>query len=388
MKKIDSIVILSNGYWSDNAVSSMHISSILSKKYKLIYIETLGSRFPNFREVNKVFQRLISFFFKRKFIKKGLNPNNAIIYSPLAIPYHKNKIINSFNNFILFIQLRKLFNKHKIVNPIFWVFTPRWESILSKFPYSLLVFHCVDAHHTYDDSDQFIEQLNRVLKKSDIVFTPGVKLAKELKIQNKNTFLIGHGSGIDHLKYKNKKYIPSDIKNLKKPVVVYSGTLANWVDYDLLIGIAQKLPNISFLLIGYIHALAPLNKVSKLLKLKNIFHVGYKNYSDLPSYYANCDLGIVPYNPVNEHIIYSTPTKFLDYCAAGLPIVSTKFPAAISLRKYVTCADSIDDFCKHITNEIKNKNKNDFVSRKKFSNSNSWENQVARMIKKVNSYLR
>lgn len=387
MKKIESIVVLSNGYWSDNAVSSMQISSILSKKYKLIYIETMGGRFPNFKEINKVFQRLFSFFFKRKFSKKGLNPNNTIIYSPIAIPYHKNKIINSFNSFILYVQLRKIFKKHKINKPIFWIYSPRWELILSKFHYRLLVFHCVDLLTTYDNSTEFNKMLRSVLLKSDIVFTPGAKLQKELKNINKNTFLIGHGSGIDHLKFYKNNYIPDDIVKLKKPIVVYAGTLANWVDYTLLIGIAKKLPKISFLMIGYIHALAPQKQVNDLLKLKNVFHVGYKNYSELPLYYANSDIGIVPYNPNNKHIIYSTPTKFLDYFAAGLPVVSTKFPAALVFGNFVKYSNSINNFSKLIIDEINNRNEDNSKLRKKFSMENSWDNQVKKMLSLINKHL-
>jgi glycosyltransferase involved in cell wall biosynthesis len=376
----ENILILSAGYWADNAVSSMQIAAHLSEKNKVVYVETIGGRFPKFSEFRKVFQRLNSFFWGAKYDRKvGLDKKNTFILSPIAIPYHNNKIINWINSKILLIQIRRILKLLDLKKPIIWMFSPRWESVAEQIDAKLIVFHCVDGLHTYDNSEQFKFQFQRVVKNSDLVFTPGIILESELKQINKFTYRIGHGCGDDHLNFKDEGLVPADLEGITKPRVVYAGTLANWVDYDLMIEVANKLPQISFLMIGYVHALAPFDKVKELLNLPNVFHLGYKNYSDLPLYYSNSDVGIIPYQADDEHITYSTPTKIIDYCAAGLPIISTRYPAAESLPDYVRCADNSSDFARAIEISIKQKTKNADHSRKTFSKQHSWKNQIEKM---------
>ena len=103
-----NILVLSPSEWSDNAVSNMHISSKLSLDNNVIYFETIGGRFLKFSELGRVFNRLLNFFGlkKEKKIKKGLNPNNVKIFSPLVIPIFNNKVFDYFNKWILLIQVK------------------------------------------------------------------------------------------------------------------------------------------------------------------------------------------------------------------------------------------------------------------------------------------
>ena len=94
-------------------------------------------------------------------------------------------------------------------------------------------------------------------------------------------------------------------------------------------------------------------KIKEFLENKNVIHLGYKNYDDLPSYYALSSLGIIPYQSQNEHIQYSTPTKFFDYFSSGLQTVSTDFPAAHAYDKeFVKIAESKEEFLNNLEKNI------------------------------------
>lgn len=207
-------------------------------------------------------------------------------------------------------------------------------------------------------------------------------LEKELKEYNSNTFLVGHGCGHNHIEHKFKS-LPEDIKNLNqdKKIVVYAGTLANWVDYDLFDYLCNSNKEIIFLIIGYIHPLAPIEKVNNFLKNSNVIHVGYKNYEELPAYYSVASLGIIPYQSDNQHIVYSTPTKFLDYFSAGLQTISTNFPAAHEYDgDYVKIANSYEEFSKLIKEQLLNQSSSSSEKIKKYAKENSWDNQVQKML--------
>lgn len=384
-----NILILSPSEWGDNAVSNMQIAALLSERNTVAYIETMGGRMPRITELGRVFSRIKSFLFGAKAVrsKRGLDPRNVHIITPLAIPIYGNKCVEKFNTAILTWQVRRVLKRLKMSCPIVWSFSPRWAPIVEKIDHELLIFHCVDGLHTYDSSDVFKNKFETVVRQSDIVFTPGILLESQLKALNQNTYRIGHGCGSDHLFINEEARLPSDLVDIPEPRVIYAGTLANWVDYSLLIKVAGILPNISFVLIGYVHALAPYDQVEKLIGLPNVFHLGYKNFRELPHYYRGCTVGIVPYQADNEHIQYSTPTKFLDYCAAGIPIVSTRYPAAESLKDVVVCASTAVEFATAIVTGIDSDTSLAVARRKAYAKDHTWERQVAKMNEKIRMFL-
>ena len=370
----------------------MHISSKLSLDNNVIYFETIGGRFPKFSELGRVFNRLLNFFgFKKeKKIKKGLNPNNVKIFSPLVIPIFNNKVFDIFNKWILLIQVKIILKKYNFKNIIIWCFSPRWNPIIDNLKYKCLIFHCVDALNTYDKSLKFKAQFDRILKKSDLVITPGTLLYKQLKNIKSETIRIPHGCDDRYLNKFLKKIEIEKLKNIKKPRAIYVGTLANWIDYDLLIHSVQNNKNVSFIIIGYIHALAPRDKIEELLNFKNVFHLGYKKFEELPKYINASDVCLVPYDQDNLHIQYSTPTKFLDYLATGLPIVSTNFVDAKNYKKYIYISQNKIQFSKLIEQALSEKSILLRDKRKKYALNNTWSKQIKKMemnVSKINYQL-
>ena len=61
---------------------------------------------------------------------------------------------------------------------------------------------------------------------------------------------------------------------------------------------------------------------SSLPKRENILYLGQKEYADLPAYFANWDIGMMPF-ALNESTEFISPTKTPEYLAAGLPVIST-----------------------------------------------------------------
>lgn len=374
------ILILAPSEWSDNAVSNMHISALLSETNNVAYVETMGGRMPRLSEAGRLLNRLGRILRGvRRETSRGLDPRNVHIFSPIAIPIHNIAGIAWINRQMLVFQLKRLIAKLGMERPIIWSFSPRWEPMIDSLSHSYLIFHCVDALHTYDASPAFRSQFERTATRADTVFTPSALLHKKLAKLNPNTHWIGHGCGQQHLDFRDLNEAIPEIDNIPNPRVVYAGTLANWVDYDLLCRVAELLPDYSIILVGYIHGLAPRGMVDKLLSHPNVYHVGYQSFSRLPFYYHRSDVGIVPYQAHNEHIRYSTPTKFLDYLAAGLPYVATRFPAAEDMAAFGVIADTPEGFAVAIRQAIADDDETKRAARRDYAAEHSWPRQVGRM---------
>jgi glycosyltransferase involved in cell wall biosynthesis len=374
------VVILSASDWVDNAVSNMQIAAELSKTRKVLYVETMGARFPRPSEVGRVVQRLRSAFASGKSKKvSGLDPGEVTIFSPLAIPGVSGGFLGWVNKWMLSYQINRAMKRLEISDPIIWNFSPRWESIIKATERSFVVFHCVDALQYYDSTPSFKSSLERSVSTADLVLTPGILLQSELRKLNSNTHLVGHGCGLNHLNYEKNIEEDAEFDCIPKPIAIYAGALTNWIDLELFYDICIANPDVSFVTVGYTHALSDRSFIERLTRLQNFYQIGFRKYEYLPYYYEQASVGILPRAINNLHTQYCTPTKFLDYLAAGLPIVSTKFPAALHLRQFVKVASSNEEFSKFIREALVGRREEDRKSRKKYANENSWPRQVQKM---------
>ncbi len=78
--------------------------------------------------------------------------------------------------------------------------------------------------------------------------------------------------------------------------------------------------------------LGPVVKIDPcdLPQAPNLHYLGMKAYADLPSYSAHFDVAMIPF-ALTEATKFLSPTKTLEYLAAGKPVVSTPLPDVVDL---------------------------------------------------------
>ena len=114
--------------------------------------------------------------------------------------------------------------------------------------------------------------------------------------------------------------------NGHKHLVVYSGALYPFKGIDLLLQVAQKMPQVLFAFAGgpdeQIQAYQ--NKVRET-GVSNVTLLGYLPHTDLASLLQGADVLVYPHL-MGEAANTTSPMKIFDYIAAGKPIVATKIP--------------------------------------------------------------
>jgi glycosyltransferase involved in cell wall biosynthesis len=81
---------------------------------------------------------------------------------------------------------------------------------------------------------------------------------------------------------------------------------------------------------------------ASLPRRPNIHYLGAKTYQELPAYLGGWDVALMPF-ALNEATRFISPTKTLEYLAAGKPVVSTAIRDVVSPygeRKLVQIADA------------------------------------------------
>jgi len=332
------IVILAPSEWGQVAVSNMQYALRFSRQdyNSVYYFESIATRAPRISDFLRIMRRVYKAAFGVGTPRaEWLDPENLNIISPFVVPWHNLVWAQKVNKNLLWRQLNSVLTKHENCQVTVVAYNPYWIDVLDNLviPHKL-IFHCVDKLSTYSTSSSYFKNLEQLKIKANSIIIPNKILMEDFKVYAGKTHVIPHGCS----------HTPQKIRSNIKNKVVYSGNLADWVDFNLLIQLVTSCPNFEFNFVGTVTARTNFVHVQKILGLPNVKYHGQIEYGKLAMLYKECSIGIVPYDAFNDHIKYSTPTKFSDYIFAGLRVISTDFPNAHDYGNLVEVAKNTEDF--------------------------------------------
>ncbi len=196
--------------------------------------------------------------------------------------------------------------------------------------YRLLIYDVMDQLAAFKDAPtELIEREKDLLRRSDIVLTGGLSLYRNKLTYNPNTYLFPSGVEIEHYAAAansanfNK---PAEIQDLQGPILGYFGVIDERFDLTTLAYLAQTRPDWTILMIGPTLKIDP----ADLPRASNIHYLGMRTYNELPAYLAFFDVSLVLF-ALNDATKFLSPTKTLEYLAAGKPVVATPINDIVEL---------------------------------------------------------
>jgi len=207
--------------------------------------------------------------------------------------------------------------------PILWTAYPPFAGQLPKCRPGLVVYDALDL--PAGEFAAWAPYVPRLRKLADIIFAVSPELQRQNARHHGNVNLLPNGVDYDHFARAagNDLPVPPDLPGGGQPLVGFSGTLAEWLNWGLVKQIARLLPKYSFVFIG-----PPLlGKDSEALpRRQNIHYLGHRDYAVLPAYFAQFAALILPFK-LNAVTQASDPVKLYEYLASGKPVVATPLPA-------------------------------------------------------------
>lgn len=352
---------------------------------------------------------------------------NLVIYTPVGlIPFSRGgkrplpnlapngavfgKRLNLLNQRFHLGRIRKLLSSFSPLTPypsphILWVYhveIDNLEDYVAAIPHDFLVYDCVDNYSGFpryrskpELKDWIIEREKWLAKKADLVFTTAPGLQEKLSKLNKNTFYVGNAGDFERFADK-----PAEGKTVVggKPfglteepeglvVVGFSGAIDNYkVNLPLLVKVAKAYPNYSLILIGPTGVADDEPNLKELKSLPNVKLLGVKPYEQMPQYFSQFDVYIIPFN-LNEYTLGGCfPVKFFDALAAGLPTVVTGLPCYQEFSDVCYIAKDDSDFVSLIKTAVKENSTEKISERQKVAKENSWDKKVEKMLEIVQSF--
>jgi beta-glucosidase/6-phospho-beta-glucosidase/beta-galactosidase/glycosyltransferase involved in cell wall biosynthesis len=206
--------------------------------------------------------------------------------------------------------------------PDVWLYTPMALDLAQRLEPARLVYDVMDDLASFKDAPQgLVLRQRRLLAEADVVFTGGLSLDRSVRRQRQHGVHLFR-SGVETAHYRSSRALR---RPHERPVAGYVGVVDERLDVHLLHDLAERLPDWTLRIVGPVAKIDP----AELPHTANVEYLGLTPYEELPAVMAGLDVALMPF-ALNAATRSISPTKTLEYLAAGLPVVSTRVPDVVA----------------------------------------------------------
>ena len=317
--------------WGRHPSSSQHLFGRLLNRYPVIWVNTIGTRRPQFdvatlsRGLEKVRQ------WSRR-TRRGQPPSdNLRVLNPVMWPSFSSPLARRLNRRLLLHQLGPIV-KSLAVPVIAVSVIPLVADLMGRLPVARWVYYCVDDFALWPGLDRpTLEQTERrLVGQADQLIAVSETLQAKLHGMGRAAGLLTHGVDLDHWNELDRLASLPQIESLESPRVVFWGVVDHRMDTEFVNRLAGDLTRGTIVLVGPESDPDP-----RLYQSGRVVRVPPVPYEMLPSVACGADVLVMPYSdiPVNQAI---QPLKLKEYLATGRPVVARDLP---TVRPWADCLD-------------------------------------------------
>lgn len=318
----------------------------LAETWPVLFVNSLGVRMPTPAEGSKFLARIGR---KARSLGRGLvNVENGFhVFSPVSIPGQTGQLLSGW---ALAPQIRLAAAAAGIRRPLLWVHCPAGADLVDQFPSAAVILQRTDRFEAFPEADGTLvgRQIRQLKARADLVVYCAPHLEAEERGTVRRSLLLTHGADVATFAAagRGETEEPDDVSRLPRPRVGFVGGIdAHTFDPELFLGVARRLPDCHFVMVG------GMSLPKGWCPLKNVHFLGRKPYESVAGYMAANDVLIMPWNN-SDWIRACNPIKLKEYLATGRPVVTTDFPALDGWRDLVSVADGPDAFAAAVRRAI------------------------------------
>lgn len=219
-------------------------------------------------------------------------------------------------------MLTRFFDAEGVDGAVHWFYTPAALTLsngLGLTP-AAIVYDCMDELSAFLGAPAALVAQERALFRcADLVFTGGRSLYEAKRPWHPEVHCFPSSVDVAHFAQARTTAAPSDDQaRLPRPRAGFFGVIDERLDLRLIAELAERRPQWSFVYLGPVAKIDP----ASLPVRPNLHFLGQRAYAELPAFAAGWDVALMPF-ALNAATRYISPTKTLEYLAAGLPVVST-----------------------------------------------------------------
>src|SRR5262249_23872528 len=115
------------------------------------------------------------------------------------------------------------------------------------------IYYCIDdLASSSPEARRITPSEEQLFREADLVFVTSERLRERAARFSERVHLFAFGVNVDAFEKVRESHdpAPADVASLARPIVGYVGGLHQWVDLDLLCGVAERMPDASIALVG------------------------------------------------------------------------------------------------------------------------------------------
>jgi glycosyltransferase involved in cell wall biosynthesis len=358
------IVCLSSNHWSGLPTSKQHLTWVLSRSRRVLYVDppidvfsAIGrpvrwSKLAGLRRpIPNVWKRLV--FHRRR--RKGL---------------------------------RRLCARLGLTHPVLWTFSPEHAPYVGAVDEALTVYHVADDLPAMSAHPEEVRELERAHADAvDLIFVVSERLLSRFSATGK-AHRLSNAADASHYRMVlagdpnaslsafaaavgRPEAVPPEFAGAARPILIYGGATYQWFDSDLFLDLARRRPRWTFAVVG------PPGRLARERRPGNVLLVGRKPYAEFPRYVASADAAVMPWRD-DEITRSADPIGLYEYLLCGKPVVASPFPAALERGELVRTARTSDEFIRALEASLEEDRQSEIVlSRTRFGFENTWEHRAA-----------
>lgn len=277
--------------------------------------------------------------------------------------------------------VESLIQRERLRNLIAWYYTPMAIAWSRHLHASVTVYDCMDElSHFRNAPAALCERERDLFGRADLVFTGGQSLYEAKRLHHPRVYAFPSSVDAEHFAaarhHRGRGHAePPDQRAIPRPRLGFFGVIDERMDLELLRGVAELRPDLQLVMIGPTAKIDP----ASLPRYPNVHWLGNKRYEELPSYLAGWDVAIMPFAR-NDATKFISPTKTLEYLAAGRPVVSTSIRDVVrpyGEQRLARIADEPRAFVAAVDAALRDPLHN--PAREAFLAQTSWDKTFSRM---------
>lgn len=217
-------------------------------------------------------------------------------------------------------------SEHGVDDYIVWCYTPMALPLLGQMRPRALVYDCMDELAAFAGAPRQLGQREAaLLKAADLVFAGGPSLYEAKRALARNVHCLPSAVEALHFAPPPEAFDSEEARDAQElqrdiphPRLGFFGVIDERLDRDLVARVADARPDWQIVMVGPVAKIDP----DSLPQRANLHWLGMQSYARLPFLLAGWDVCLLPFAS-NDATRFISPTKTLEYMAAGKPIVST-----------------------------------------------------------------
>ena len=229
-----------------------------------------------------------------------------------------------------------------------WFYTPMALPLLNGIAPRAVVYDCMDELSAFKGAaKQMRQRETALLKRAELVLTGGPSLYEAKRSLHDNVMCLPSAVDAAHYAHANAVAHPERMARadalqggIGRPRLGFFGVIDERIDVGLVAAAADAHPDWQLVMVGPVVKIDP----ASLPQRPNLHWLGQQPYEILPQLVAGWDVCLMPF-AINESTRFISPTKTLEYMAAGKPVVSTPIrDVAVMFGDLVAIADDAASF--------------------------------------------